>query len=80
MPPADPRPEEAICNIEDTHICIDAIMVRGGLNQIEWLNLPIRAYNCLMTSQVETVWQLCLLSPGTLLQFKNLGASTLATI
>lgn len=79
-PPADPRPEEAICNIEDAHIRIDAIMARGGLNRIEWLNLPIRAYNCLMTSQVETVWQLCLLSPAALLQIKNLGVGTLAAI
>lgn len=79
-PPADPRSEEAICNIKDAHIRIDAIMARGGLNRIEWLDLPIRAYNCLKTSQVENVWQLCLLSPAALLQIKNLGAGTLATI
>ena len=80
IPPADPRPEEAICDIEDAHVRIDAIMARGGLNRIEWLDLPVRAYNCLATSQVENVWQLCLLSPAALLQIKNLGTGTLAAI
>ena len=78
--PADPRPDEALTDIADVHIRVDAIMARGGLNRIEWLGLPMRAYNCLVTSQVENVWQLCLLSPADLLQVKNLGAGTLAAI
>lgn len=72
--PADPRPDEALADIADVHIRVDAIMARGGLNRIEWLGLPIRAYNCLVASQVENVWQLCLLSPAALLQIKDLGA------
>ena len=55
-------------------------MARGGLNRIEWRGLPMRAYNCLVTSQVENVWQLCLLSPAALLQIKNLGVGTLVII
>ncbi len=78
--PADPRPKEAITDITDAHIRIDVIMARGGLNQIKWLDLPVRAYNCLTLRQVESVWQLCLLTPAALLQFRNLGAGTLATI
>ena len=78
--PADPRPDEPLTDITDVHIRIDAIMARGGLNRIEWLGLPIRAYNCLVTSRVENVWQLCLLSPAALLQIKNLGVGTLAAI
>lgn len=78
--PADPRPDEALADIADVNIRVDAIMARGGLNRIEWLGLPMRAYNCLVTSQVENVWQLCLLSPAALLQIKNLGVGTLVII
>lgn len=80
VPPVDPRPKEAITDITDAHVRIDVIMARGGLNQIKWLDLPVRAYNCLTLRQVESVWQLCLLTPATLLQFRNLGAGTLAAI
>ena len=78
--PADPRPDEALADIADVHIRVDAIMARGALNRIEWLGLPIRAYNCLVASQVENVWQLCLLSPAALLQIKDLGDRTLVMI
>jgi predicted DNA-binding protein YlxM (UPF0122 family) len=79
-PPADPRPRAAIAEIADPHIRIDAIMARGGLNQIAWLDLPVRVHNCLVFKQVENVWQLCALTPTTLLRFRNLGAGTLAVI
>ena len=34
--PADPRPDEALADIADVNIRVDAIMARGGLNRIEW--------------------------------------------
>jgi len=79
-PPADPKPRTAIAEIADPHIRIDVIMARGGLNQIAWLDLPVRAYNCLASRQVKNVWQLCALTPATLLRFRNLGAGTLTVI
>ena len=79
-PPADPKPRTAIAEITDPHIRLDVIMARGGLNQIAWLDLPVRAYNCLASRQVKNVWQLCALTPATLLRFRNLGAGTLTVI
>lgn len=73
-------PRTAIAEITDPHIRIDVIMARGGLNQIAWLDLPVRAYNCLASRQVKNVWQLCALTPATLLRFRNLGAGTLTVI